>query len=242
MHGDSPREPWAFGEEAAQIVQRYVALRYQWFPYLYSLAHEASATGMPVIRAMPLAFPDDANAHGWDLQYMLGPWLLVAPIYDEGDRREVYLPAAEWIDYWTGARYEGPRVVTVDAPLDTLPLFVRAGAILPGMEPARRIPQGRIEPLIITVYPGPESGYALREDEEITQFRQRRQDGRTVLEMEAPTARRVIVRFEGVPSVSSVRVEADGGSSWQPLDGGRIEVTLDGAHRARIELRNDGSA
>ncbi len=131
MHGDSPREPWAFGDEALRIVRDYVRLRYRLFPYLYSAAHEASRSGLPVIRAMPLAFPDDANTYDKDLQFMLGDSLLVAPVYDAGDQRSVYLPPGKWIDFWTQEVHQGGVNVTVRAPLDVLPLFVRAGAILP---------------------------------------------------------------------------------------------------------------
>ncbi len=195
MHGDSPREPWYFGEEAAQIVHRFVTLRYQLFPYLYSTAYEATRTGLPVLRAMPLAFPSDPNAYGKDLQYLFGPWLLVAPIYDEGEQREVYLPAGTWFDFWTGKTYSGPQTLTVHAPLDTIPLFVRAGAILPMMEPAQRIPTGQVDPLIVQVYPGSEFAYQLAEDEGRTQFRCQSTADKIDFWLDTDVSRRLILRF-----------------------------------------------
>ena len=92
MHGDSPREPWTFGEEAVSIVRKYTLLRYELFPYIYSTAFEAGLKGLPVIRALPLAFPDDPNVFDKDFEYMLGPWLLVAPVLEAGGKHEVYLP------------------------------------------------------------------------------------------------------------------------------------------------------
>jgi len=163
MHGDSPREPWHYGTEALDIVRKYVKLRYTLLPYIYSAAVEATRTGVPVIRAMPLAFPDDPNCYDKDLQYMFGPSLLVAPIYDEGDERNVYLPAGEWINYWTGERYTGPLNLHVKAPLDTLPLFVRAGAAIPTAPNLKRVPEGDFEEIVWQVYSGGTAGDVLNE-------------------------------------------------------------------------------
>lgn len=140
MHGDSPREPWFFGDEADRIVRRYVELRYRLFPYLYSLAHEAAANGMPVIRALALMVPDDPNTYGRDFEFMLGSSLLVAPIYTADGERRVYFPAGAWYDFWTGECITGPTYRTVRAPLDTLPLYQRGGSAIPLMAAARRIP------------------------------------------------------------------------------------------------------
>ena len=181
MHGDSPREPWHFGEPALRIVRKFARLRYRFFPYLYSLAHEANRTGMPVIRPLGLMFPDDPNAWTKDLEFMLGPWLLVAPIYRESGERWVYLPTARaksgraaaadiWIDYWRGQRYPGGHNLFVKAPLGRIPLFVRAGAIIPTMKPAERIPSCRIDPLIVEIWPGAESSFTFFEDEGATKF------------------------------------------------------------------------
>jgi alpha-D-xyloside xylohydrolase len=171
MHGDSPREPWIFGEDVLKIVRRYVRLRYKLFPYFYSLAHEASKTGLPVLRAMPLAFPEDPCAHGLDHQYMIGPWLLAAPIFNPEGRRTVYLPEGLWYDFWTGRPIKGPRVLEIKAPLAKMPLYVRAGAILPTMKSTLRIPEGPVDPLIIEVWPSAASKFRLYEDEGKTDFR-----------------------------------------------------------------------
>ncbi len=231
MHGDSPREPWFYGEEAAAIVQKYVELRYQLFPYLYSAAHEASQTGMPVIRAMPLAFPDDLNTYDKDLQYMLGPSLLVAPVYDERDSRNVYLPSGTWVDWWTGAVYNGPANLRIDAPLDTLPLFVRAGAIIPMIVPVLRIPEGLISPLILEVYPAESGAYRLYEDEGETQFALWEQERRLTLTWGGPVERDLIVRFRRIGAGARV----GGFESWALADG-TLEVRVPGTTKGRIEV------
>jgi alpha-D-xyloside xylohydrolase len=181
MHGDSPREPWIFGEEALSIVRKHVRLRYRLFPYIRSAALEARDTGLPVIRALPLVFPEDPNAAAWDHEYMFGPSLLVAPVVHKTDelrrgrggtpRVPVYLPSGEWFDYWTGRMGTGPTVVEAAAPLAIMPLFVRAGAIIPMTKAADRIPEGPIDAIELALYPRGRSSYALIEERGRTEFR-----------------------------------------------------------------------
>ena len=226
VHGDSPREPWRFGEVALTIVRKFVRLRYRLFPYIRSAALEARATGLPVIRALPLAFPDDPNAAAWDHEYLFGPSLLVAPVIQPGGELEVgkgqrrrlggngpsrrgtvpphmgggprfrvYLPPGEWFDFWTGRLVSGPTVVEAPAPLDILPLFVRAGAVLPMTRSAERIPAARLDPLQLALYPGGRSSYTLFEEEGPTEFRLEPAEPGYTLDWSGPAARRLIVRF-----------------------------------------------
>lgn len=131
FHGTTPREPWEFGEEAERIVREWLTLRYRLIPYLEACAEEASRTGMPVMRAMPLAFPKDRVARGFEEQYMLGPALLVAPVLAAGGAVTVYLPEGEWTDVWTRERLTGPRVLELHMPLERIPLYGRAGTRVP---------------------------------------------------------------------------------------------------------------
>lgn len=131
IHMTSNLGPWDFGEEALAIFRDFARLRIRLFPYLYDAVHEAAATGMPVIRPMALVFQDDPEAAEHVDQYLFGPDLLVAPVVRPVTGRAVYLPAGVWYDYWSGARHEGPRILEVEAPLARIPLFVRAGAIIP---------------------------------------------------------------------------------------------------------------
>jgi alpha-D-xyloside xylohydrolase len=131
-HGTTSREPWSQGEQALTIFREFDELRYQLIPYLYSLAHEAHQTGLPLLRPLVLELQEDPATHTIDSQYLLGPSLLVAPILEEGlMSRQVYLPRGTWYNFWTGTPYEGGRWIHIPTQLDSLPLFVKAGTILP---------------------------------------------------------------------------------------------------------------
>ncbi len=107
-------------------------LRYRLLPYLWTAARIASETGLPVVRPLLLAWPDDPIAWQVDDEYLFGPDILVAPVMDEGaTSRAVYLPAGTWWDFWSGAAVAGGRYVTAAAPLDRIPLFIRDGAMIP---------------------------------------------------------------------------------------------------------------
>ncbi|MCS6994299.1 MAG: hypothetical protein NZP74_10755 [Anaerolineales bacterium] len=131
FHGTSPREPWFFGAQAEEIIRKWLAWRYQLIPYLQACALEAQATGLPVMRAMPLAFPDDPLAWGFEHQYMLGPSLLVAPVIQPGGKVRFYLPAGRWFDIWKHAWVQGPGLFEREMPLNQIPIFGREGTLLP---------------------------------------------------------------------------------------------------------------
>jgi alpha-D-xyloside xylohydrolase len=131
FHGIGPREPWEYGPQAEQIVRQWVEFRYRLIPYLEACALEASRTSLPVMRAMPLAFPEDTISWNFEEQYMFGPSLLVAPVLKSGGKVRVYLPAGTWYDLWTGQRQEGPCLKEVSVPLHQIPIYGREGYILP---------------------------------------------------------------------------------------------------------------
>jgi alpha-D-xyloside xylohydrolase len=131
FHGMGPREPWAYGEQAERIAREWLTWRYRLIPYLEACAGEAHRTGLPVMRAMPLAFPDDRAAWAFEHQYMLGPALLVAPVLQPGGRVRAYLPEGAWFDLWSGEATRGPRVVEQTMPLDRIPVYGREGQSLP---------------------------------------------------------------------------------------------------------------
>ena len=242
-HGESQREPWFYGDRATEIFRRYARLRYQLFPYLYACAHEAARTGLPVLRAMPLAFPADINGYDKDLQYMLGPWLLVAPVYDESDRRSVYLPAGRWTDFWTGQTFDGPTTLTIHAPLDTLPVFVRGGAIVPGMAPAlSRIPEGLIDPLIVDIYPHGASTYRLTEDEGVTDFSCVRAEHGLTFTWTGGPERALTLRFHGVGKRRRARGRRRVARPAQTTGASaeRWEVAADGTVQVHVGPCRDG--
>lgn len=141
FHGaNSPREPWRFGEKAVEVVRHYARLRYRLLPYLVRCAEEACATGLPILRHMHLEYPDEPGTEYVDDQYLLGPDLLVAPVFAPGAReRAVYFPSGAWLDWDDPSRrYEGPRYHRVPAPLERIPLFRREGADIPTDESERQ--------------------------------------------------------------------------------------------------------
>lgn len=130
--GTPRREPWAFGEPALSIVRAFLRLRVRLLPYLYTLAWEAADTGAPLVR--PLFWPDAEDPSLWEIEdaFLLGPALLVAPVIEAGARtRRVILPSGEWFDFWTDRRWVGPGEIEGEAPLERIPVFVRAGRFLP---------------------------------------------------------------------------------------------------------------
>ena len=126
-------EVWTYGPQAEPILEKYLKLRYALMPYTYSLGWFTHETGAPFMRALFMDFPHDAKVVDMRDEYMFGPALLVAPVVEQGaTTREVYLPAGtDWYNYWTDEKLHGGQTVTVKAPIDTIPLFVKAGSILP---------------------------------------------------------------------------------------------------------------
>ena len=151
------REPWVDGPEHESIRKRYIETRYRLLPYIYTSMEESSRTGVPLMRPMFVEFPDEDALTTNGEEFMFGNSLLVAPkVWPYVDPYSVTLPKGDWYEYWTGNRVEGGKIVSVDPPLDTLPVYVRAGAILtqqPVIQHVGETPQG---PLELRVYPGPQ--------------------------------------------------------------------------------------
>lgn len=133
--GDNAVEPWLFGERAEKIAKKSIELKYQLLPYMYSYARKAYDTGIPILRAMPLEHPKDEKGYGVDDQFFFGEEILVAPVVAEKvDRREVYLPKGTWIDYnEPSKKFQGGSIIQYDVDLETIPMFVKQGAIIPKM-------------------------------------------------------------------------------------------------------------
>jgi alpha-D-xyloside xylohydrolase len=210
MHGDSPREPWKFGSRALGIVRDFINLRYSLLPYIYSCAHESAATGLPFLRGMPIAFPDDPNVYDKDLEFMIGPWILAAPAYDRSHSRNAYIPGGTWFNYWNGAGVEGPLTLRVDLPLETVPLFIREGAIIPKGAQAQRVFAGPVTALVLDVYPAGESEYLFREDEGTTHIRCTARGSHVTLEWEGPVERETTARFSGMTRMRGAHLTLDG--------------------------------
>lgn len=149
------QEPWLFGEEVLSIYRKYVELRYSLLPYFYDLCRECELTGLPIIRPLVLHYENDKNVRNLNDEFLVGEHLLVAPVVEQGStKRMVYLPEGTWYDYWTHAEYQGTQYYIVDAPLDTCPIFVKAGTILPKAPAQMYVGEIEDPKLILEVYPG----------------------------------------------------------------------------------------
>ena len=153
-------------EKVEPICRKYLELRYRLLPYLYSTAHECATTGMPIMRALWLHYPNDSRAVSCGDQYLWGKNMLVAPVVEKGaTTRALYLPVGNWYDFWTSDRMEGGREISRKVDLDTMPLYVRAGSILP-LGPIKQFTAETVDqPLSILLYPGSDASFLLYEDD-----------------------------------------------------------------------------
>jgi alpha-glucosidase (family GH31 glycosyl hydrolase) len=152
--------------EVETICRKYLELRYRMLPYTYSAVRECAVTGVPIMRALWLHFPDDPKAVARDDEYMWGKNLLVAPVVEKGaTTRTVYLPRGHWYDFWTSERIDGGRKIVRPVDLATMPLYVRAGAILPLGPVKQYVSEKGDQPLSIDVYPGADASFLVYEDD-----------------------------------------------------------------------------
>jgi alpha-glucosidase (family GH31 glycosyl hydrolase) len=167
--GGGPDVSELHNAQVEPICRKYLELRYRMLPYLYSAVRECSSTGMPIVRALWLHYPDDPVAVSRGDEYLWGRDVLVAPVVEKGaTSRKVYLPQGAWYDFWTGEKMEGGREISREVDLETVPLYVRAGSILP-LGPVKQHTGEKVdEPLSITVYPGADASFQLYEDDGIS--------------------------------------------------------------------------
>lgn len=224
--GDTAVEPWCFGPEAEACSRKAIELKYTLLPYIYSCAREAYDTGIPLMRAMLLEFPKDKHCTDLCDQFMFGSSLLVAPVVEEGARsRMVYLPAGWWYNYYTKELLKGGRSIEVDAPLDTTPLFVRAGSIIPTGDVEQYWGEKPRLPLYFDCYPSPngdaegsiyeDDGVTLNYKEDVCSRRSvtlsRSEDGSHRVKVSSrsdnnysPKERNIVVRLYGLAAPKSV--------------------------------------
>lgn len=171
--GTRRQEPWQFDETTIDAVRKTVKLRYRFIPYIYDLAHECEKTGAPIVRPLVYEYPVDKHVRNISDEYMLGSFVLVAPVIAPGkEAREVYLPDGDWYDYYTGEKYSGGRYILADAPLDKVPVFIKAGAIIPVADGEIRSTEDITEDKIsILTYPGKGSFLHYQDDNETFAYR-----------------------------------------------------------------------
>jgi alpha-D-xyloside xylohydrolase len=221
FHGVGPREPWVYGDEAVAIVREFARLRYRLLPYLWGLAHEALA-GVPVARPLFLEFPDDPLAPQVDLEYMLGPYLLVAPVFDDGGRRQVYLPSGQWFDFWTNQEIAGPTWRDMEVPLERVPLFVRGDSILPFAPAMDFVGQRAWDPIQLDVRLASRAAFSFANPEHLVGVRAERKDDGLRLEL-GDVLQAFEVRFLTPGRLRDVRVTGRAADThWEEADGATI--------------------
>ena len=160
------QEPWSYGADFEGINKQTIELRYKLLPYLYNAMRVASATGIPPLRPLIFDYPDDRTYTSDGTEFMFGDGLLVAPVLSPGVRtRSVTLPRGEWYDYWTGKRYQGGAHVEVEAPIQRIPMFAKAGAVIPTQQIVQYSDQAPINPLTITLFMADSASYEYYEDD-----------------------------------------------------------------------------
>ena len=216
----SSKRPWVTrrGVDISDINQKYLMLKQQLVPYMYSYARQAYDKGTPIVRPMVYNYQNDPVTYGTktQYQYMTGDWFLVAPVINMNSnvRDNIYLPEGRWIDYWTGDEYFGPTTISYTAPLDTLPLFVRGGAIIPmaqeSLYDGQETYKGKTvnDTIIFDLYPEGKTSFTLYEDDgSSTAYKTNDEYTKTVITTDAPDA--------GIMGPLTVRVGAAVGNGFK---------------------------
>lgn len=243
LHGQPPfREIWNLAPEGTPEYDSfvyYLKLRYSLLPYIYTLAGDTWHQDGTILRALAMDFPQDAKARGVNDQYLFGPAFLVAPVARfQAESRPVYLPAgSSWIDFETGKRYDGGQTIEAAAPLQRMPLFVRAGAIVPRTVVQQYVYEQPDAPLIIDVYTGADGQFSLYEDDGRSYGYERGESSRIGLNWDDKKGELSIAArqgsYPGMPTTREIRVRFVDGPR---ADAGAVEPTTD------VSLRYDGSA
>lgn len=248
------QEPWSFGERVESISREYLRLRYRLLPFLYNEFYKASQTGLPIMRPLLMEYPDDPQTHNLSDQFLVGEDLLVCPVYQPGaTKRLVYLPEGGWVDFWTGARITGPAHVVADAPLERMPLYVRAGAILPIGPAIQWVDQQAPAELTLSVFGGADGSLDLYEDEgegyayrdggyAVTPVRLEEAASETILQVDPPEGgyrparQRLVVRLFTDGQVTGV-VRDGQPVPFRVASDGAVEVAISDGALTGCELR-----
>jgi alpha-D-xyloside xylohydrolase len=204
FHGTTSRLPWDFPAFAEEGAVAAILLRYRLMPYLYSAAVESARTGIPLMRALLVDSPADPAAWQADLEYLLGPDLLVAPMTDPSGTRSVYLPEGEWIDWWTGTVYPGLSHYRVRQPLDRVPLFVRRGSVIPVMEPTDTVGDGPFEAITLLCFDPTSSTTVIRDIDGDTVVSATRTGDVVTVTLDGPA--RIVAARSAFPSPTTIEI------------------------------------
>jgi alpha-D-xyloside xylohydrolase len=238
-HGAPPREPWEYGEEAERVFRFYDELRYRLLPYVWSEAVECGKSGLPMLRPLFLDFSDDPTVRKIEDQYLFGRNLLVAPILDESDWRTLYLPRGRWVDYWTKEVLEGGCWIERPASLDTIPLYVRGGTMIPHGPVMQHAGERPMDPLTVELYAlRGEGGYTVHDEDrpDVPISYRRDGDGMKVEVGAAPGRVELIVYGE---EVSDARADEEA-LEMRHTEAGGVGASFDGTAPRTVVLRTAG--
>jgi alpha-glucosidase (family GH31 glycosyl hydrolase) len=263
------RMPWEYGAEALETTRKFLQLRYSLIPYLYTYSRLAHDDGQPLVRGTYIEYPAQEGAYEFRHQYLLGKELLVAPVSEPGFGKpvlkEIYLPAGEeWFDFFTGKIYEGGQLLAYECPLDRMPIFVKAGSILPLAPPMEYSDQRALDPLTLDVFAGKAASFQLYEDDGTSLDYRKNEFSRTPLSYQPsqqagqhtitigpteghyqgqPESRRYKVRIHGLLKPAAVRAgdqtlpekqDSESGKGWIWNDQDRV-TTVDLPTNAPIQ-------
>ncbi len=205
--GTRPQEPWAFGPATEEICRTWIGLRYQFLPYWYGLFAEARITGAPPMRPLLWHYPNDPVAVACGDQFLLGRGVLVAPVTRQGaTARAVYLPNEIWYDFWTGNPHVGGRHVIAEAPPDRIPVFIRAGSLLPLADTRPHLDGPGDATITLHVWPGPRGTLEWYEDDGTTRAHERGEYvTRTLVQTTVGHTLRIDFGTENGPYPSAIR-------------------------------------
>jgi len=209
IHGFGERELDRFEASVRDRCIAAIRLRYRLLPYLWSIAADAAATGVPLMRPLALEFPDDPTTWPIGDQWLLGDALLVAPVLDPFHRRRAYLPEGRWQDWWTGDIVDGNRWLDLDVPIDRIPLWLRAGHILPLAPPMNHVDERPIDRLEIRLLPGGEAQHSRvvpLDDERVVTVRSSRGPHGVVLDVSGAAVDLVVADAVGVPIDATIEL------------------------------------
>jgi alpha-glucosidase/alpha-D-xyloside xylohydrolase len=227
-----PSESELHNADVEPICKKYLELRYRLLPYNYTIAREACDTGIPLMRALWLKYPDDPEATKRGDEYLWGPNLLVAPVVEKGAKtRRVYLPAGQWCDWWSddsSSPISGPKWIARDVNLSTLPIYVRAGAIIP-LDPVRQFTAQQVDdPTTIRICPGANGSFTLYDD-----------DGHTLGYQKGTDTQEIWIRFDWTDATRRLTIAPGSQVQHWPANLKRtfdIQLVGDQSRKARVEF------
>ena len=232
VHGYmSNTEPWEYGAEAQRLIKNQIELRYKLFPYIYSEAAKVTYEGSTLMRPLVFDFAGDTEALKQDNEYMFGQSLLVCPVTEGGvSQWKVYLPKTEggWYDFRDGKKYEGGRYADVPVDMESIPVFVKAGSIIPTGPVKQSVAEKSDEPVVLNIYPGADASFSLYEDEGVNKNYENGLSS-TICMTWDDSARKLTIgkragSFEGMQAARTFKINVGGTEKTIRYDGRKVTV------------------